>query len=182
MYAMGRSSTVPNVAMPMTHVIPMTTNREIEVFAQYLCEVYTEEGYNWQLVAMLSHLLPRTVGYSGSWDQNTVHRVTHTIQNFLQKKKTQVWYFISKNQLGLLCSHPFKSSPGSHSLLVSNSVGTTSSCSLLAFPLLVSLALSHLHCLCFSVSISTHSSYTKQLSKLPKSTQARLHGNNVRDI
>jgi len=40
MYAMGRRTAVPNVAMPMTHVIPMTTNREIEVFAQYLCEVY----------------------------------------------------------------------------------------------------------------------------------------------
>ena len=37
----------------------------------------------------------------------------------------QVWYFISKNQPGLWCSDPLKSSPGSHSLLVSDSVGTT---------------------------------------------------------
>jgi len=66
----------------------------------------------------------------------------------------QIWYFISKNQPGLRRSGPLKSSPGSHSLLVSDSVGITSSCSLLAFPLLVSLASSCLHCLCFSVSIS----------------------------
>jgi len=46
-----------------------------------------------------------------------------------------------------------KKSPCSHSLLVSDSVGPTSSCSLLAFPLLVNLASSCLHCLCFSVSI-----------------------------
>jgi len=40
--------------------------------------------------------------------------------------------------------------------LVSDSVGTTSiySCSLLAFPLSVNLASSHLRCLCFSVSIT----------------------------
>jgi len=42
----------------------------------------------------------------------------------------------------------------SQTLLVSDSVGTMSSCSLLAFPLSVSLASSRLHCLCFSVSIS----------------------------
>ena len=66
----------------------------------------------------------------------------------------QVWYFISINQPGLRRSDPLKSSLGSHSLLVSDSVGTTSSCSLLAFPLSVSLASSRLHCLCFSVSIS----------------------------
>jgi len=83
----------------------------------------------------------------------------------------------------------FWSSPGSHSLLVSDSVGITSSCSLLAFPLSVSLALSCLRCLCFSVSTlysylcwTTHSSCTKQPSKLPKSTQVRSHGNNVHDI
>jgi len=40
MYAMGRRTSVPNVAMPMAHVIPMTTNREMIPFAQYLCEVY----------------------------------------------------------------------------------------------------------------------------------------------
>ena len=39
MYAMGRRATVPNVAMPMIHVIPMTTSREMEPFSQYLCEV-----------------------------------------------------------------------------------------------------------------------------------------------
>jgi len=37
-------------------------------------------------------------------------------------------------QPGLGRSDPLKSSPGSHSLLVSNSVGIMSSCSLLTFP------------------------------------------------
>ena len=46
----------------------------------------------------------------------------------------KIWYFISKSQLGLRCSNPLMSSPGSHSLLVSDSVGITSSCSLLALP------------------------------------------------
>ena len=36
----------------------------------------------------------------------------------------QVWYFISKNQPGLWRSNPLKSSPGSHSLLVSDSVAS----------------------------------------------------------
>ena len=42
-------------------------------------------------------------------------------------KLGQDWYFISKNQPGLRHSHPLKSSPSSHFLLVSDSVGTTSS-------------------------------------------------------
>ena len=66
----------------------------------------------------------------------------------------QVWYFISKNQPGLQHSDSLKSSPGSHSLLECDSVGITSSCLLLAFPLSISPALSHLHYPCFSVSIS----------------------------
>jgi len=36
----------------------------------------------------------------------------------------QVWYFISKKQLGLQCSNHLKSSPGSHSLWVSDSVAS----------------------------------------------------------
>ena len=47
--------------------------------------------------------------------------------------------FISKNQPGLRRSNPLKSSPGSHSLLVSDSVSITSGCLFLAFPLSVSL-------------------------------------------
>jgi len=72
----------------------------------------------------------------------------------ITRSEGQVWYFMSKNQPGLQCSDPLKNSPGSHSLLVSDSVGITSSCLLLAFPLSISLASSHLHCLCLSVSIS----------------------------
>jgi len=66
----------------------------------------------------------------------------------------QVWYFIPKKQLGLQCSNPLKSSPVSHSLLVSDFVGIMSSCLNLAFPLLVSLTSLRLRYLCFSVSIS----------------------------
>ena len=62
-----------------------------------------------------------------------------------QISQEQVWYFISKNQPGLRRSDPLKP----------NSVGTRSSCSLLAFPLSMSLASSCLRCLCFSVSISS---------------------------
>ena len=61
---------------------------------------------------------------------------------------------MSKNQPSLRHSNPLKSSPGSHSLLVRDSVGIVSSCSLLAFPLSVSLVSSHLHYLCFLESIS----------------------------
>jgi len=60
---------------------------------------------------------------------------------------------MSKNQPGLRRSNPLKSSPSSRCLLVSDSVGTTSSCSLLAFPLSDNLVPSCLRCLCFSVSI-----------------------------
>ena len=66
----------------------------------------------------------------------------------------QVWYFIPKKQLGLQCSNPLKSSPVSHSLLVSDFVGIMSSCLNLAFPLSVSLTSLRLRYLCFSVSIS----------------------------
>ena len=66
----------------------------------------------------------------------------------------QVWYFIPKKQPGLQCSNPLKSSPVSHSLLVSDSVGIMSSCLLLTFPLSFSLTSLRLCCLCFSVSLS----------------------------
>ena len=63
--------------------------------------------------------------------------------------------FISKNQPGVQRSDSLKSSPGSHSPLVnSDSVGITSSCSLLVSALSVSLASSCLRCLCFTVSTS----------------------------
>ena len=58
MYAMGRRATLPNVAMPMIHVIPMTTSREMEPISQYLCEVCRgkEEGYSWRLVACMLYV------------------------------------------------------------------------------------------------------------------------------
>ena len=87
---------------------------------------------------------------------NVANRQVHVCEIRMCIAEKQVWYFLSKNQLGLRCSNPFKSPPGSHSLLASDSVGTTSSCSLLAFPLSVSLTLLRLCCLCFSVSISNH--------------------------
>jgi len=60
--------------------------------------------------------------------------------------------FISKTQPGLRRSDPLLAAI--ISLLVSDPVGTMSSCSLLAFLLSVSLVSSRLRCLCFSVSIS----------------------------
>jgi len=69
-------------------------------------------------------------------------------------KKYLTRIFISKNQPGVRHSDPLKSSPGSHSpLFNSDSLGITSSCSLLVSPLSVSLESSRLCCLCFSVSI-----------------------------
>ena len=98
----------------------------------------------------------------------------------------KLWYFIFKTNQTFEHSSPLKSSPGSHWQSVSNSVGTRIICSLLMFPLSVSLVSSCLRCLCFSVSVSnlllcytTHCSYTKQPSELPKSTKVKLHGNNV---
>jgi len=64
----------------------------------------------------------------------------------------QVWYFISKT------SRAFDALIHSRALLTAilcwlATLCIMSSCSLLAFPLSVSLALSRLCCLCFSVSI-----------------------------
>jgi len=69
------------------------------------------------------------------------------------KNKSNISY-LNIYQLSLQHSGPLESSPGSYSLLVSDSVGIMSSCCLLAFLLSVSLVSSRLHCLCFSVSIS----------------------------
>jgi len=55
---------------------------------------------------------------------------------------------MSKNQLGLRRSDPLKSSPGSHSLLVSDSVGTESQVS--TFPLLLSIHLEFVTALDYS--------------------------------
>ena len=94
----------------------------------------------------------------------------------------QVWYFISKRPAGTLeHSNPFKKSPGSHSWF---GVGIMSSCSLLAFLLLVSLALSRLHCLYSSVS-RTHNCArllivaTPGLKAAVKLAKVKSHGNKV---
>jgi len=70
--------------------------------------------------------------------------------SFLDMK--QVWYFISKNQPGLWRSDPLRRAK--LCWLATLKAPRVFSCSLLAFPLSVSLASSHLCCLCFSVSIS----------------------------
>jgi len=54
--------------------------------------------------------------------------------------RKQVYYFISKIQPGLQHFDSLKSSPGSHSLLVSDSVGITSSCSLLVIQVYIASA------------------------------------------
>ena len=66
-----------------------------------------------------------------------------------------------------------------HSVLVSDSVGITSSCSLLAFPLSVSLYVASTS---QYPSLTHNCRYTKKPSKLPKSFKVRSHGNNVRDV
>ena len=73
----------------------------------------------------------------------------------------QVWYFIAKNQLGLRRCDPLKSSPGSHSLLVSDSIGTMSSCSLLRFH-----SRSASHRLVYAASASQYPSLTRNCGRL----------------
>ena len=66
--------------------------------------------------------------------------IVSTAYWYIQQK--QVWYFISKYQLGLRHSRALLAG------IFSDSVGIMSSCSLLAFLLSVSLTSSCLHCLC----------------------------------
>jgi len=94
---------------------------------------------------------------------------------------------MSKKQPGLRRSDPLKSSPSNRCLLVSDSVGTTNSCSLLTFPLSVSFVPLRLRCLCFSVcrthncarllTVATQSSRLNCRSRLSKVAwqQCRLH-------
>ena len=87
----------------------------------------------------------------------------HRMFSYIKGNKSDI-----KNKLSL---RTLKSSPGSHSQSVSNSVGITSSSLLLAFLLLVSLASSCLCCLCFLVSQTRKvSSYTSTQSNRSKST------------
>ena len=110
----------------------------------------------------------------------TTNNPWHESIRLMQQCK-QVWYFIPKNQPGLRCSNPFKSSPGSHSLLVSDSVGmarfwhirsrsASHHCIYVRLPLLLSIYLKLITVLDYSYSTCI---YTKQLSKLPKSTKVR---------
>ena len=72
--------------------------------------------------------------------------------------------FISNNQPGLQRSDPIKSSHGSHSLLVSNSIDiTVYSCFFLTFLLSVSLTL-----LCLIASASQYPSQTHNCARLLK--------------
>ena len=65
---------------------------------------------------------------------------------------TSLIFHIYETSWAFKHSDPFSGSPGSHSQVVSCSVGITSSCSLLAFPFSVSLMSSYLHWLCSLVS------------------------------
>ena len=66
--------------------------------------------------------------------------------------------------------------------LLSCSVDIMSSCSLLVLPLSVHLTSSHLCCFCFSVSWTGNCARLYHISQYLKSTKAKSHGNNVRDI
>ena len=76
------------------------------------------------------------------------------------------------------------------SLCSSCYIGITSSCLLLAFPLLVRLVLSPLHCLCFLVSRTRYSAILIVAIPLLKAavriqsrpTQVKSHGNSVHDV
>ena len=96
-----------------------------------------------------------------------------------------MWYFISKvNSYAFEDSDPLKSSPGSHSQSVSCSVVITSSCSLLAFLLSVSLMSSHVCCHC---SLTRNCARllitaTPVLKAVVKLTTVKLHGNNLHEV
>jgi len=95
-----------------------------------------------------------------------------------QYNKSDISYQ-KRNSCAFEHSNPLKSSSSCHSQSVSGSVGITSSCSLLAFPLSVSLVSLCLYVVPASwylpqtrnCASSTHSSYTKQSSEFPKSTK-----------
>ena len=83
-------------------------------------------------------------------------------------------------------SNLLKSSPGSYSQSVSDSVGIVSSCLFLVFPLSVSLASLRPHCLCFR-----YLSQTRNCARLLivasslillKSTKVNSYDNNVCDV
>ena len=141
---------------------------------------------------LLSHDHKQQFNELSTLQQDRQDRLTLKTQNWLFNSigtgSNKSWYFISKNQPGLRCSDPLKSSPSSRCLLVSDSVGTTSSCSLLAFPLSVSLVPSRLvasafrypsrTCNCARLLIvATQSSHLNCLSRLSKVAwqQCRLH-------
>ena len=97
----------------------------------------------------------------------------------------QVWYPKPAGPFNIL----IQELPRSHSQLVSNSVGITSSYSFLAFLHSVSLRSSHLCCLCFSLSrarncarLLIHAVATPVLQPAIRSWLVKSHGNNVRDV
>ena len=99
----------------------------------------------------------------------------------LKKKKQAISYL--KTSRAFKQSNPLMSSPGSPSQLVSDSVGITSSCWLLAFPISVSLTLLCLHCLCFSASHCARLLIVATpVLKAAKTDEIKSHGNNLRDV
>ena len=94
---------------------------------------------------------------------------------------------ISNKKAGWAFEHsdPFKYSPGSHSQLVSCFVGIMSSCSLLVFLLLVSLASSCLRCLCSLISQTCNCAWLVVIPVLKaaiRSTKVKSHRNNLCDV
>jgi len=92
---------------------------------------------------------------------------------------TSLIFHIYKTSWAFEHSDSFSGSSGSHSQLVSCSVGITSSCSLLAFPLTVSLTSSRLRYLCSPVSQTCNCARlltvaTPVLKAAVKSTKVKL--------
>ena len=98
------------------------------------------------------------------------------------EKKTS-YFIIMKTSRAFKQSNPLKNSPGSPSQSVSDSVGITSNCLLLAFPLSVSLTLLCLHCLCFSASHSARLLIVAApVLKAAKIDEIKSHGNNLQQF
>jgi len=117
--------------------------------------LFLAQQNKWKFILCMCHTHTSThVHFTLTFHTRDTHVPCSTSMEYFMKQ--QIWYFIPKNQpsLWLQRSDPLKSSPGSHPLLVSDYVGITSSCSLLVFPLSVSLTSLRLRCLYFSVSIS----------------------------
>ena len=74
------------------------------------------------IIVTQTHKAAKICDVHGTWNTNLLYKFRG--RAIMLNKQGQVWYFISKKHLDLRRSNPLKRSPGSHSLLVSNSVAS----------------------------------------------------------